>query len=129
VSSSKSSLLGLAFLLIFPVSSWAQMDPCNPQLPPINQRPRGRAAEADETRRDEMRRTQEKKANQERQSALKKDTDELFNLVTQLKESVDKTTEHTLSVDVIRKAQEIEKLAKSVREKMKGGLYCDLHAP
>jgi hypothetical protein len=33
---------------------------------------------------------------------------------------VDKTNEHTLSVDVIKKAEEIEKLAHTVREKMKG---------
>jgi len=33
---------------------------------------------------------------------------------------VDKANENTLSVDVIRKAEEIEKLAHSVKEKMKG---------
>jgi hypothetical protein len=32
-------------------------------------------------------------------------------------------------VEVIRKSQQIEKLAKSVREKMKGNQYCDLQAP
>ena len=33
---------------------------------------------------------------------------------------MDKTTESTLSVDVIKKAEEIEKLAHSVKDKMKG---------
>jgi hypothetical protein len=33
---------------------------------------------------------------------------------------VDKSNEHTLSLDVIRKAEEIEKLAKQVKDKMKG---------
>jgi hypothetical protein len=33
---------------------------------------------------------------------------------------VEKSNKDTLSVDVIRKADEIEKLAKSVRDKMKG---------
>jgi len=33
---------------------------------------------------------------------------------------VDRTNEHTLSLDVIKKAEEIEKLAKSVKGKMKG---------
>jgi hypothetical protein len=33
---------------------------------------------------------------------------------------VDKSNEHTLSLDVVKKADEIEKLAKSVKEKMKG---------
>ena len=67
--------------------------------------------------------------NQERQSALKHDTDELLKLATELKASVDKTSEKTLSVEVIRKAQQIEKLAKNVREKMKGNQYCNLQAP
>jgi len=33
---------------------------------------------------------------------------------------VDKTNESILSLEVIRKAEEIERLAKSVEEKMKG---------
>jgi hypothetical protein len=33
---------------------------------------------------------------------------------------VDKSNEHTLSLDVVKKADEIEKLAKSVKEKMRG---------
>jgi murein tripeptide amidase MpaA len=61
-----------------------------------------------------------KKANQERQVALKKDTDKLLKLATELKEYVDKTNENMLSMDVIKKAEEIEKLAHSVRDKMKG---------
>ena len=60
-----------------------------------------------------------KAANKKRHESLKKDTDKLLELATELKESVDKTTEHTLSLEVIRKTEEIEKLAKSVREKMK----------
>jgi hypothetical protein len=37
-----------------------------------------------------------------------------------LKQSVDKSDENVLSLDVIKKAEEIEKLARSVKEKMKG---------
>jgi hypothetical protein len=81
------------------------------------------------SQREEMRRNQEKKANEERQSSLKKDTDELLKLATDLKSSVDRSTEHTLSLEVIRKAQAIEKLAKNVREKMKGNQYCDFQGP
>ncbi|HMK30420.1 MAG TPA: hypothetical protein VK473_12100 [Terriglobales bacterium] len=58
--------------------------------------------------------------NKERQQNLKRDTDRLLQLATELKQSVDKSNENTLSLDVIKKAEEIEKLAKSVREKMKG---------
>ncbi len=61
-----------------------------------------------------------KKANQARQADLKRDTEKLVTLATELKEYVDKTNESTLSVNVIKKAEEIEKLARSVKEKMKG---------
>jgi enoyl-[acyl-carrier-protein] reductase (NADH) len=61
-----------------------------------------------------------KKAAKERVAALKHDTDKLLKLSQELKESVDKSDENVLSVDVIKKAEEIEKLAKSVKEKMKG---------
>jgi hypothetical protein len=44
----------------------------------------------------------------------------LLELATELKQYVDKTNEDILSMDVIKKADEIEKLARSVREKMKG---------
>ena len=61
-----------------------------------------------------------KKAAKERVAALKHDTDKLLRLSVELKEYVDKSDENVLSVDVIKKAEEIEKLAKSVKEKMKG---------
>ena len=61
-----------------------------------------------------------KKAAKERQAAIKRDTDKLLELATQLKDNVDKSSENTLSMDVVKKAEEIEKLAKSVKEKMKG---------
>ena len=62
----------------------------------------------------------EKKLNEERQAQLKRDTDKLLQLSTELKQYVDKTNENVMSVDVIKKAGEIEKLAHSVKEKMKG---------
>ncbi len=61
-----------------------------------------------------------KKANLERQAALKADTDKLLKLAIELKASVDKSNENTLSIDVLKKAEEIEKLAHSVKDKMKG---------
>ena len=60
-----------------------------------------------------------KRANVKRQQDLKTDTDKLLELATELKQYVDKTNENTLSVEVIKKAEEIEKLAHSVKEKMK----------
>jgi len=62
----------------------------------------------------------EKKAAKERVAALKSDTDKLLKLSIELKSYVDKSNENVLSVDVVKKAEEIEKLAKSVKDKMKG---------
>ncbi len=62
----------------------------------------------------------EKKAAKERVAALKSDTEKLLKLSVELKAYVDKSDENVLSLDVIKKADEIEKLAKSVKDKMKG---------
>jgi hypothetical protein len=63
---------------------------------------------------------QEKMRNTDRQKRLVADTEKLLALATDLKEQVDKSTKDTLSVEVIKKADEIEKLAHSVKERMKG---------
>lgn len=68
----------------------------------------------------EQRRELVKKQNEQRQQEIKKDTDKLLELATELKQYVDKTNEDIISLDVIKKAEQIEKLAKSVRDKMKG---------
>jgi len=44
----------------------------------------------------------------------------LLKLSVELKQFVDKSDENVLSLDVIKRADEIEKLAHSVKEKMKG---------
>ena len=68
----------------------------------------------------EMEKKMARKANQERQAELQRDTDKLVKLTADLKQYVDKSSENTLSLDVIKKAEEIERLAHSVKEKMKG---------
>jgi hypothetical protein len=60
--------------------------------------------------------------NNDRQKKLVSDTEKLLGLATELKQQVDKTDKNTLSVDVIKKAEEIEKLAHNVKERMKGGM-------
>jgi len=60
----------------------------------------------------------EKKANEQRHADLKRDADKLLQLSTELKDFVDKSNENVLSVDVVRKAEEIEKLAHNVKTKM-----------
>jgi len=109
--------LGIVLILCSASSSVSAQ---NSRMPPsqLPENPSQQQPEADA--RSKMERDMAKKANQERQVALKKDTDKLLKLATELKEYVDKTNENMLSMDVIKKAEEIEKLAHSVRDKMKG---------
>jgi len=76
-----------------------------------------------ETRQDpaqkEMQDRMTREANKKRQQDIRNDTEKLFQLATELKAAVDKTNENLLSLDVVRKAEEVEKLAKKVKEKMK----------
>jgi hypothetical protein len=58
-------------------------------------------------------------ANAERKKQIADDSAKLLKLATDLKAEVDKTSKDTLSLNVIRKADEIERLAHSVKEKMK----------
>lgn len=60
------------------------------------------------------------KRNSQRQQDIVNDTAKLLDLAQQLKTEVDKSSKDQMSVSVIKKAEEIEKLAKSVKEKMKG---------
>jgi hypothetical protein len=68
----------------------------------------------------EMQQRLAKQRVRERFAQIKKDTDHLLELATQLKKSVDEASDQTLSLEVIRKAEQIEKLAKQVRQKMAG---------
>ncbi len=56
----------------------------------------------------------------DRQKKLIDDTAKLLELATELKSEVDKSTKNQLSLEVVRKADEIEKLAHDVKQRMKG---------
>jgi hypothetical protein len=58
-------------------------------------------------------------ANLERKKQLDDDTAHLLKLATELKGEVEKSSKDTLSLGVIHKAEEIEKLAHNVQVKMK----------
>lgn len=63
---------------------------------------------------------QSRARNDERQKRLVADTERLLTLATQLHDDVGKTNKNILSLDVVHRADEIEKLAHSVKERMKG---------
>ena len=70
---------------------------------------------------EEVKRQKElqKSLNTQRVKEIKEDTDKLLDLANELKKSVDAAADNMLSLEVIRKTDEIEKLAKKVRAKMK----------
>lgn len=58
--------------------------------------------------------------NEDRQKRLVADTDKLLQLATSLHDDVGKTDKNILSIDVIKRADEIEKLAHSIKDRMRG---------
>ncbi len=87
--------------------------------PPVAPLPGAQRAGEEEKWETKQRAELAKQENLKRQQDLKKDTDKLLELATELKQYVDKTNENMLSVDVIKKAEAIEKLARSVKDKMR----------
>lgn len=89
------------------------------QMPRLGSTPGAGSDDRENEQRAKLERDIAKKANHDRQAQLQRDTDSLLKLANELKQYVDKSNENTLSLDVVKKAEEIEKLARSVREKMK----------
>jgi hypothetical protein len=58
--------------------------------------------------------------NDQRQKELEADTKKLLELAQNLEADVSKSNKNELSLEVIKRAEQIEKLAHSVREKMRG---------
>lgn len=116
----RHSLVLLTVLLLFASTAVRLEAQDRPDLtPPTSAADRD---DPDARFRDEIRRKQEKALNLERQQRIKKDTDRLLQLATELKQNVDQSNENTLSLDVVRKAEEIEKLAHQIKDKMKSGI-------
>ena len=109
-----TSILLLLLLCLLPARAQGQSPRPSPATSDVNG-----PVDADEAR-ARLARDMEKKAAKDRVAALKNDTDKLLKLSVELKSYVDKSDENVLSVDVIKKAEEIEKLAKSVKDKMRG---------
>lgn len=108
-------ILLLAITAAFATAQSVQTAP-TPQFPP----PPGAEQQQSKTPMEQqMDRQAAKQRNIQRQQDIKRDTEKLLELATELKQYVDKTNENIISLDVIRKADQIEKLAKSVKEKMK----------
>lgn len=68
----------------------------------------------------EQERKMAKARSEERFRELKKDAARILEVATELKQYVDKSGENIMSVEVIRKAEEMEKLSKDLKSRMKG---------
>jgi hypothetical protein len=121
-------LAGLGFMAGERPAS-AQIAPPTPQVPqqpsmPGTTRP-GAGTEGEDANRDPMmRQLAEQQAHKRadiRQKLIVDDTAKLLNLAQQLKEQADKGTIDKSSSAFARKAEEIERLAKTVKDKMREG--------
>ncbi len=114
----------VAAMLIFLISPLCAQGPRPagpPSSPPIYTMPGMDLPETSTTRPPtQFERQAQIQMEHDRQLALKRDTDQLLAMASDLKQNMDKTSPAILSLDLIKKTEKIEKLAKSIREKMKG---------
>jgi hypothetical protein len=111
----KANSLALVFLALMGAASLASAQ--LPRLPPgVSQGPGGNVPV---TSRDEIQQAQARAANLQRQVEIKRDTEKMFQLTAELKDYLDKTGQSVMSMDAIKKAEQIEKLAHGVKSKMK----------
>ncbi len=68
---------------------------------------------------EQVDRERAQKANELLQIEIKRDTEKLVALSSELKEFVDQHSQGVLSLDAVKKAEQIEKLAKSLKSKIK----------
>jgi cell division protein FtsX len=67
---------------------------------------------------DDVQKQQAIAANLQRQMEIRRDTEKMLQLTAELRDDL-QNANHVLSVEAIRKAEQIEKLAHSVKSKMK----------
>ena len=97
----------------------AQSNPSTPTIPGTDETGAPQQVSPDVQKTiDDVQRKQIKERAVQRFASLKKDTDQLLQLATELKNEVDKASPQMLSVNVIKKTEQIEDLSKKIRKKM-----------
>lgn len=93
--------------------------------PPINPLA-NRTADANRILEDEMKLADNQKRfakmNLQRRKEMTSDTEKLLALANQLKAETEAISKETVSMDAVRQAEQIEKLAHSVRDKMRASI-------
>ncbi|HEU5335455.1 MAG TPA: hypothetical protein VFU27_05805 [Terriglobales bacterium] len=107
---------GLILATLASAPLWGQRPESNWPSPPrsAQQIPGGTSAQ----RRANL--DQLQRAAEQHKAQLEKDTERLGQLVTELRQELDKTPAGTLSMSAVKKSKEVEKLAKRVRKEMEG---------
>jgi hypothetical protein len=71
---------------------------------------------------DSVQQKQARAANEQRQLEIKRDTEKMFQLTAELKQSLETSGPLVMSMDDLKKVEQIEKLAHGVKSKMKQSL-------
>jgi hypothetical protein len=108
------AMTGLLLLITRPINLMAGQDLPAPSPPWANQMPEARTSSS-----ESQSERQERTRNVYQRKQLEADAEKLLKLATDLKQQVDRTTKDSMSVDVIRKADEIEKLAHKIEQETK----------
>lgn len=119
-------LPGILMVFLSVDNNWAQSYPAPP--PPQGHGPFGRhpISQADDEDRQSSQLNSPKPANaaqleRERYLELKKETAELARLANELKLAVAESSEHTLALELAKKADQVETLSKRIRDRIKHG--------
>ena len=105
----RKTVLLAAFLLMTVLSGWAQRRPFpGPRRPLPEEKPV-----------PTLQTTLTRRMLQASYEQLKKDVDRLMELATELQKEGTKANEDVLSIEVVKKAEEVEKLAKKIQGRMK----------
>jgi hypothetical protein len=112
----KAALFTALFCIVLGVSGRASAQQIH--LPPAVSQSQG-MGNVPVTMGDDVQRRQAFAANLQRQAEMKRDSERLFELTQELNEYLQKGEPGVMSMDAMKKAEQIEKLAKSVKSKMK----------
>jgi hypothetical protein len=99
-------------ILQIPDASHSDPTSLSPQVP-TEKVPKSEAQERAE-------RQLEKERQKQRWQDIRKRSEQLLEIATELKQYVDKSGENVMSIEVIKKAEQMEKLSKDLQRKMKG---------
>jgi hypothetical protein len=113
-----SAFAVLIFIGFAPFSSaQSNTSPGGVHLPPLAEQSQGMGVPVKTE--DQVNQERLQKYREVREQELRHDTDQLYQLTSELKDYMDKNSTNVLSLDMLKKAEKIEKLSHSVRTKMK----------